>query len=500
MQRFFFIVLFLFGTLACAPKYETSLKRVASGVGNTVICRDPLAREKVFDHMKEYLLEEKVLLPSRALNASVEKFFENLKTLHPEASWEGFDVVQSRVQNLIIMLLKEAPEGERIETAEQLLILLSALDVGDRSTPFRAYLQDKIHQSFLDLEQSAKILNVKCPDIIRLESVQGLQENPDFDYHKQQLLNAGESLAVIGERWAFATAYQSCQSIHWSALNEGTPDVQGITIVGKHPDGVGNKRLITDLESLQKTNFYISSQEAKGPSCFDVFRNPLIYDYGGKPYATLAKDSPLDLFKDFGDGTGVLGIDCSGFVYTALATAGLRFKKGRDLKASDAWAWGSGSYLEPQANGLTCFDKITLTPRESLRAGDIVAVQGHVLIIDKVGLDPFGIEKIRSENECSSITSDGFDFVVVQSSPSKGGVGLNYHEAKSYLLTSSKMKAGLEKYAASACRAKFGNKKMTPNLGSLSVIRHLGTSECLAPRVALARESCIQTCNSFLRN
>jgi hypothetical protein len=499
MQRAFFILLLLFQTLACAPK-EASTHKMASAISDAVVCRDPQVREKIFEKLKEYLLKEKVMLSSEDLGVNLNKYFESFKVSNNVS--QDIDVfrVKVLVGNLIIMLLREAPEGERIETPNQLVLLLSALDVGDQSTPFRAYLQKKIQQTFWDLEQSTKLLNASCSKIAQSAALPRSSQNADFEYHKQKLLNEGESLAVMGERWAFATAYQSCQSIHFPDLDDGASDVQGISIIGKHPDGIGSRRLITDLGRLQKTNLYILFQESKGPSCFDVFQNPLIYDYGGKPYATLDADSPLDLFRDFGDGTKALGIDCSGFVYTALSTAGLRFKKGRELKASDAWAWGSGSYLEPQANGLTCFDKISVTPYESVKAGDIIAVPGHVLIIDKVGLDPFGLEKIKNENECSNISSEMFDFAVVQSSPSKGGVGINYYEAKSYLKTSLKMKVGLEKYAFYACQARFSKKTFVPNLGSLSVVRHLGTSECFAPRIALQREACIQTCSTFMRH
>jgi hypothetical protein len=225
-----------------------------------------------------------------------------------------------------------------------------------------------------------------------------------------------------------------------------------------------------------------------------VRSNPLIYDYGGKPYATTSSSSAIDLFKNNGSGTSVLGIDCSAYVYTSMATAGLRMKEGRSLKASDSWAWGSTAYVEPAKNGLTCLAKISVTEAVSIKAGDIVAVPGHVLMIDRAGSDPFGIDSAKTTSDCNKLSVSNFDFSVAQSSPSKEGVGINHFEARYYLPTSEKMQAGLLKYAYYACLAKVNGKTYTPNLGTLSVVRHKGTSACMATRVAVAKESCIQAC------
>ncbi|MNS67163.1 hypothetical protein D3C72_1004080 [compost metagenome] len=182
-----------------------------------------------------------------------------------------------------------------------------------------------------------------------------------------------------------------------------------------------------------------------------------------------------------------------------MATAGLRLKAGRALKAADVLGWGSSAYLEPQSNGLTCLNKISITANSSMKAGDIVAVNGHVVLIDKVGADPFGIAKAKTASDCDKLSSSNFDFIVAQSSPSKEGVGINYFEARDYAPTSAKMSAGFLKYAYYACLAKVNSKTYTPNLGTMSVVRHKGTSECSATRVKLVQEACISSCGSISR-
>lgn len=487
----------------CAPQGYEAVSTIASQTVQNIACKDAALEENLWDGLKTYLIEQKTLLSVEDLQQALDTEIEKLAHNNPQLTQQETHRLSSDLRQLVVSLLGEAPQGERVTTSEQLLILLSALDVGDRSTVFRSYMQSKVRQQFQSLQKTVQSFDLNCPAPENSSSEPSaapvVEQNKDFEFHKAQALAQGDNLSVFGGRWAFATAYQSCQSVQLPSMTSQTPDISGISIVGKHPDGVGSKRMIANLAQLQSTHYYIRDMSTYPNSCVNVRQNPLIYDYGGKPYATTAADSPIDFFKNNGDGTSVLGVDCSGYVFTSLATAGLRLKAGRALKASDSWAWGSSSYVEPQDNGLTCLSKISVTPTQSLKAGDVVAVYGHVLLIDKVGVDPFGINSAKSESDCAKITSNQFDFVVAQSAPSKNGIGINYFVARDYLPTSAKMKAGLEKYASYACLAKVNGKTYVPNVGTLSVVRHKGTPECLAPRVKLAREECIQTCSSLSR-
>lgn len=500
---------------ACAPQGYEAVSGIAKDTVNDIACKNSQAMEtKLWDGLKTYLLEQKSIPSADTLKTAFHEQVEQLAANSPQVSGQDVKRLKANLDRLVDTLLVEAPQGERVATPEELLILLSAMDVGDQSTPFRAYVQTKVRQDLSALSKTVQALDATCPagsdenassEIVDTpssdeEAVGAIEATErDYAFHKQQALNRGENLATFGGRWAFATAYQSCQSLQLPSMDARTPDVQGIAIVGTHPDGVGRKRSIASLSKVQSTHYYVKDMTSYGSGCFNVRQNPLIYDYGGKPYATTAADSPIDMFKNNGNGTSVLGIDCSGYVFSSLATAGLRLKEGRALKASDSWAWGSSSYVEPQQNGLTCLSKISVASKSTIKAGDIVAVYGHVLLIDKVGADPFGIGNARTEADCSSLKSDKFDFSVAQSSPSKEGIGLNYFDAKVYLQTSSKMKTGLEKYAYYTCLSKFNGKTYTPNVGTLSVVRHKGTANCVAPRVKMARESCIASCSSITR-
>ncbi|MEN0058549.1 MAG: hypothetical protein AAGB31_06920 [Bdellovibrio sp.] len=508
----------MIGAAGCSPQGYQAVENIASETIQDIACKSPQLETKLWDGLKTYLLEQKTIPTAEALQTAFENQLTLLQKQNPTMTAEQKNRLLQALNELTEALLQEAPQGERVETPEQLLLLLSAMDVGDRTTVFRSYMQDKVRAQFGSLQKTVGELSVSCDnsssgandssdsggdgtlgqDVDVVETPAPVEDR-DYNYHLQKAVAAGEAPAVFGGRWAFATAYQSCQSNALPSLNNQSPDVQGISIVGKHSDGVGSKRMIASLSQVQSTHYYIRDMSSYGESCFNVRQNPLIYDYGGKPYATTAADSSIDLFKNNGDGTSVLGIDCSGFVFTAMAAAGLKLKSGRALKASDSWAWGSSSYVEPQNNGLTCLNKISVTATQSLKAGDIVAVYGHVVLIDKVGADPFGINSARTEADCSKLSASNYDFVVSQSSPSKSGIGINYFEARDYVPTSSKIQTGLERYAYYSCLAKVNNKTYTPNVGTLSVVRHKGTSDCVAPRVKLNKESCIQSCTSLLR-
>ncbi len=489
------ILLSLFVTLdvvlvACAPNNNFEVQSLAQGTVQNLSCDD--FQTSVWDGVKDYLKTQTELPTAYALSGELKKQLADLQKDHPNWDQIQIDQLSLHLNELFSTILDEAPTGEKIDTAQALSLLLSAIDVGDRTTAFREHMVSKTRDLFQKIKSDIQSMNLSCPHAKMGEAPVA------FESHQLVALQSGLPLAVFGERWAFATAYQSCNTLRLPAMTNQTPDVSGIEIVGTHKDKVGKKRLIGNLAQVQKSHYYIKDVQNYPQGCFNVRQNPLIYDYGGKPYTTTAADSPINLFKNGGDGTSVLGIDCSGFVFTSFAVAGLKMQEGRALKASDAEAWSSYTYVEPQKNGLTCLDKITVTPTANLKAGDVVAIAGHVFMIDRVGSDPFGISKTKSVSDCSKMNANRFDFVIAQSSNSKNGLGINHYQASDYLAAKDGViRQGLEKYASYACQAYYNKRNYLPNLGTLSVVRHKGTKACMATRVKLTNESCIQSCQGL---
>jgi len=150
-------------------------------------------------------------------------------------------------------------------------------------------------------------------------------------------------------------------------------------------------------------------------------------------------------------------------------------------------------FADPKANGLSCFAPLPSTANQELRPGDIIANTGHVVMVDRTGADPLGIRRAKSVSECASLTSSGFDFTIIQSSPSKGGIGMNRYRASSYL--SGSMRTGMEAYARSFCRARFEGKTETlANKSQAVVIRHTGTPACQDKQMPIIGESCLASC------
>lgn len=299
---------------------------------------------------------------------------------------------------------------------------------------------------------------------------------------------------VSGANKTLGVAYQSCEAVRKPAMTVQTPNLQGISITGTHPDGVGRKRVIGDLPALLRTDYYIKDFQL-GANCKDIRKSPLIYDYGGKPHTPSAGTS-MDLFINAGDGTTVLGIDCSGYVFTSIATAGLKLDPNKKLKPVLVHGINAVMYKEPVKNGMPCFEKISVGTVGTLKAGDVAAKSGHIVIVESVGADPLGISNATTEAQCNALTSKNFDFIVAQSSPSKEGVGINKFVAKDYLLESAGMRTGFEKYAREACKAKLKNSNVTLTGQEVQVIRHKMTAACIDQPVQLVGEACVSSCSA----
>ncbi len=489
MKKYLLPIAFL-SLAGCINATESSIDNLSKQTIEEMSCAD--FKGTLWDSVKRVVQETQKVPTAFEMSVSLKKQLQKFAETHPEISQDKINNLSLSLNELFKAILEEAPNGEKADTPEKVLMILAAIDVGDKSTVFREYMVEKTKKLFSQVNAHIQTMNLSCPKT-------PVKEAPmSYERHQLEALQAGLTMPVFGARWAFMTAYQSCQAVRLPAMTTQTPDVKGISIVGKHTDGVGSKRTISSLLDVQATHYYIKDQRTFSTDCYNVRKSPLIYDYGGKPYATTDLNSSLDLFKNNGDGTSALGIDCSGFVFSAMAAGGLKMQAGRPLKASDSWAWGSYSYLDPEKNGLTCLSKITVSPDRSLLAGDIVAIAGHVFMIDEVGRDPFGLDNINRMADCSKVSSNDFDFTIIQSSNSKNGIGINRYRGSDYLReVGDTIRSGMEKYAEYACQSRFNYKTIRPNVSGLSIVRHIGTPECLANRVKFEKEECVQECRTF---
>lgn len=294
--------------------------------------------------------------------------------------------------------------------------------------------------------------------------------------------------ALAAAHFTMATSYQSCRVLDLPLVDSSIEDAQGVVRSVKI-DSVGWGRSYTDLATLKKTHYYHRGQTYSSP-CSDQDKAPLVYDYGGKP--VVSSSTQLNLFKNSGGGSA-LGIDCSAFVSTVAGVAGHLYKESTSNNPLYT-RFVSRDFIDPKKSGWNCYDSVEVNRDRWIRPGDIAAVQGHVVMVDEVGEDPFGLASVRNASECDRISHKKFDFAVIQSSPSKGSLGINRYAARDYLDESSKMSEMFVGYAKQACKSQFDGTARKPATSSYGIIRHRNTDKCQASRIQLVGESCVSSC------
>jgi hypothetical protein len=202
--------------------------------------------------------------------------------------------------------------------------------------------------------------------------------------------------------------------------------------------------------------------------------------------------------------------DCSAFVSSILHTSGSRISpRDRDYKAFSTAAiigWGSGG---------DCFNVPRFSESTSLLPGDIVVArggdEGHVIMVDRVGADPFGLRKVASVQQCDRQPNfNDWDFTITESTGKKVGgrkIGPSIWDAKGTFKSKSLStavhiaRAYIDLYK-SACREKFGVRSETKfQRGSYRsrLLRHRGTSDaqCRNPNPPKLRgEECVRSCGN----
>ena len=457
------LILFPLLAVACGSQFS-SLQEPAEKAAESVGCRD--SESRLFDVLYTSLVELKKIPTEKDLQKVFDKALENRPDIHLDR--EEFLKMVSEFYQILLKIPSKDPN--------ELLEKLTALEVGNQTTLEAQSLQKELREFETKWQSFVTSQDIECT------------EEPQEPSKSFGL--------VYGARKVMVTAYQSCSADEKAPIEESTPDVKGIRIVGTHSDGIGKKREISDLRSVQQTNYYLQNL-GQSSSCQDVRENPLIYDYGGKPYVTAEERSSLNLFKNMGSGTSVLGIDCSGFVFASVAAGGLKLHPLKKLKAILVTGINSRMYMDPEANGMPCFSKVKMGVSGTLKPGDVVAIPGHVLIIDSIGADPFGIQKISSSEKCASLNYRNFNFNVAQSSPSKNGIGINRFFGPDYLAEEPSIRTGFEKYARDACKARFQKKDLQIVASDFQIIRHQQSGACVDKALPLEGEGCALTCPSL---
>ena len=471
----------VFFILSCSGQYTKSVEQASQNISDSLGCAN--VQSKVFDAFY-YLLDQNQLIPDpQDLKFALDKNVDKLSVLkNNQLKTAQINNLKSALHDLVDLLLSESVRNPKISWKEQVQKLIE-YEMEDQSNNLTIQSTRKISDKVIEIKKITKTLTTPCLDPVVS------QPRPDGSGAVDNLTSNKNLLMAGGLNKVFATAYQSCRVLDLPEMDHSTSNVQGIIRNGTHSDGIGGKRFITDLKAVQNSHYYIRGIASES-SCKDVRSSPLIYDYGGSPMVT---NNSINFFENAGSGTDVLGVDCSAYISSGIAASGLRYKPGLENKAIFI-RQTSSKFIDATISGFSCFENVTVSKNSSIKPGDIVGVNGHVVAVDKLGSDPFGLGLLKSAAECSSLSYKNFDIVISQSSPSKNGIGINKYAAKDYLDESGKMRTAFVEMGKQACLAYFENKSIKPKSADWGFLRHKGTAECLATKVHIEGESCTQKC------
>jgi hypothetical protein len=381
---------------------------------------------------------------------------------------------------------------------EDALVRLAQMEIGDRTTAEKSASQDEIETKLSKALTSSVAALGNCPTNPSTPGTPTAPGSADsIPLFEAWRITVPASL--YGAYKTLSVGYQSCNAMALPALSNSIAAIIGVTVTGNHASGTGLTREVTDAAAVYRTNPFYSGRRSPARGCFSATDSPLIYDYGGKPYTSTAS-SAIDLTKNAGSGTDALGIDCSGFVTTSILAGGLRLKQNVSSKAAQSGGVSASMFADPAGNGLSCFNRLASTTSEDLHSGDIIANTGHVVMVDKVSADPFGIGAAKSAADCEKVSVSNFKFTIIQSSASKGGIGMNRYLASDFLAGYSAMNSGLVAYARSFCRVRLGlgPVETLANTSKAVIIRNQGGSACTDTRISLTGESCLQACGTVM--
>ena len=187
----------------------------------------------------------------------------------------------------------------------------------------------------------------------------------------------------------------------------------------------GKNSYVVNLAKAQSSQYYIKCNKQSNNS---LCATPPSYIWGGMGWYEKKENDKKLLLNLHGNNeyTQKLsqhpGLDCSGFTYAVFSNAKLRVTT--DLSKTPSFETADNtparSYMNLDNN--SCFKEIFPQngAEKVLSIGDIIVWKQHMVIVDNVGNDPFGINHISSEKDCNikSIKPQAATLTIVNS---KGG-------------------------------------------------------------------------------
>ncbi|MDE0119612.1 MAG: hypothetical protein OXM55_06365 [Bdellovibrionales bacterium] len=434
-----------------------------------------------------------------------ERIIQRIKELMKDHSASKEDIRRFATRFVeIYALVTDFMDQRQSESATETLVQFEYGVVEENNEEFI----NELTETFLELDKNAKALNQECQKEESLTYIAQDTDTPltasektdvpsdskgEWDIEWFYKMKRNTHPLVYGARKVMSTAYQSCSVLDLPLMSSGH-SITGIQRVSMHSSGNGWRRVVTNLNALGHSHYYLRGASIPNyPQCLNVRHYPLIYDYGGKPATSLHS---INLFTNSGSGSKALGVDCSGFVTTAMASAGLRLKHKVFIRPIHVKGINSWMFKNARRNKLSCLQQQDILPTNPIQSGDIIASNSHVFIVEFSGADPLNLKRFRNSNEChsSKIKREDLNFTVIQSSAHNNGVGINRMHIRDAIDGLSTLTRGLKKTASRACYQMFGI-KAHDNINEISILRHASdVSACRDREIYLKNQECLKSC------
>jgi len=289
----------------------------------------------------------------------------------------------------------------------------------------------------------------------------------------------------VGARQTMAVLYQSCSVLNQEPYD---PFVHNdlSDYINKSRNGNHQIRYIsrTQLPKLVSNHYYLSNVDYsrhRAPQCRDMRQTPPVFIYGARPQFS-QNGREIDILKPRRAGeVHVTGLDCSAFASVAMSVAGLKIRPSTRSAAQNLFT--SRELLSMNEHN-SCMQRPTFKKGSTIQSGDIFSVDGHVLIVDRVGPDPLGIEAMKraglfptDPRKCFGLTppSDAFNFTISQSA-ARGNKSAMIIEASRYIRPNRNSEGivynRFRDVFEAACLAELGYEGPVRNRRGSTLLRH----------------------------
>ena len=261
---------------------------------------------------------------------------------------DKFNKIKINLKELYSIIVEEAKKDPSLKDLIKL----------EYQTHNNKILQNKYNKALNAYVSYLKTQDNNCNPLV-VETIGHVEKEEKYKllpFYKK--LKSKTNRAQFGAIKSFSVAYQSCTAHTQKVIDSSSEKLEGVVRTGTNPTTGGSIRIIVNKSKVLRTHPYIvNNRVPANANCVNPKSNPKIYDFGGKPYATSHENSTLNYFINGGTGSKELGVDCSGYVFTALMSAGLKLAKNKPLRARGVYATPARSWKN-LGSSMNCFSKV----------------------------------------------------------------------------------------------------------------------------------------------